>query len=525
MRQAAALVLSIVLMFSLCQWVIFDVQREEWFDSAFSLQTVDLINSGKLSFVGLRDFDVHPPVYYYLLAVWMDFQPSVFTEYQWAQELSVLLGLVFLFFAFFALRNYFGRAGSYAVVMLSMLSTYIHFATEPRMYMLILLLSAVILWAMSKGMKKVPGIIGCLAVMMLPLVHYLAVLVVPFYMFFWWVTEKDNPDRGGVLWAMFVFMCLGIAMAAFFAIPQRLRTAGTWFTAPSILSFPSAVFYSFWIVDAFASETSVFGIYLYRIFIFFLIGIACFGLYKLFRNQVRTKRQRALFVMGLSALVPLSAIVFLSIGKLLGGGAYWDLYHHRFFLGITWLFAAMTFTLLFTGMRRRLPHKRLSVRSVALCVWNFILITVVVSLCVLMLSFYAVGVHHELQRTIDSTPCQPVELADDGLYYPVTIWIGHESPFSSLPYERYQFEHNCNWKHFISTGISVKESHSAGFDAIPDQLVYWNLTLPSHGFYYVQSAAEVFNLSGRNYTVVAQQEGIRLLKVSPLLSTVNVSFG
>ena len=116
---------------------------------------------------------------------------------------------------------------------------------------------------------------------------------------------------------------------------------------------------------------------------------------------------------------------------------------------------------------------------------------------------YADNAHHELGNLMKETPCSST-----------TIYIGHESAFSYMPYEVYARENGCSWHNFISTNITVKQSHTSGFDAVSVEDIYWNLTLPNYSFYYVQSEENSFLTGNRTRTVVASQDGVWLIEIS-----------
>jgi hypothetical protein len=65
--------------------------------------------------------------------------------------------------------------------------------------------------------------------------------------------------------------------------------------------------------------------------------------------------------------------------------------------------------------------------------------------------------------------------------------------------------------------------NGGGGDVLAKEDIYFDLTLPDEGFYYVQSLAASFNLSGRTVEQVASDDGIWLLKVGRRGSDVDQS--
>ena len=69
--------------------------------------------------------------------------------------------------------------------------------------------------------------------------------------------------------------------------------------------------------------------------------------------------------------------------------------------------------------------------------------------------------------------------------------------------------YGCDWYNFISTNISARRGNGGGYDALPDNHIFWNLTLPAHGFLYVESLESSFQVQER-YTQVLERLGREL---------------
>ena len=481
--------------------------RELWFDPAFSIETAHQLNDGKE--INFAEHDVHPPFYYYALAGWMQLHPeSLLSEYQWAQELSWLLAIWFLVALLYFLSEVFGRSDAsiavftYAVVS----STLLYFASEARMYILLLAFVATFLFLATDLKNKWCFSAAIAIVALMPMIHYFSVVAFPFMFAIAYVVSKNElafDVRSILAWVrenylIIVAALMGLLVASLFAIPQRLRSVGTWYQPPEIASYPSSIFYSTFIFDNFAVESGVLTTLMYYGFLIFIV----WAIWKHFkyissviaRGEALSKEDVVLSIMFSTALLPLLALTALS---LCGGGGFCNLYHHRLFLVATWMLpiAALITLARVKGTR-----------------W-FVEIGIVIVIACAALSFvsFTLGAHHELEKTIAKTPCEP-------------ILIGHESPFSALPYKVAQRDNGCEWRHFISTGISVEASRTSGFDVIPESEVYWNYSLPSEAFVYVMSesrsfennpgfAARVANASRNGPFMI--DEGIWLMFVDP----------
>ena len=159
----------------LSQFVIFIVDREAWFDTSFSLETVNAMREGKQ--IDFAAWDVHPPVFYFSLYYWSFLNPGM-SEYHWAQELSVLFGLIFFIFAYLSFSKLFGKQGEIAIFLLMACSTYVHYGTEPRSYALILAMSAILLYCVIRNFEKGWMTATSLVIAFtFPLVHYYAAAV------------------------------------------------------------------------------------------------------------------------------------------------------------------------------------------------------------------------------------------------------------------------------------------------------------------------------------------------------------
>jgi hypothetical protein len=168
-----------------------------------------------------------------------------------------------------------------------------------------------------------------------------------------------------------------------------------------------------------------------------------------------------------------------------------DLYHHRFFLVVTWMFAAGVLLLLHRYRAFEPDWKKIG------------LVLLVLGVCMGMFMKYAIEQPDELKNLMAATPCN-----GNG------IMILHESPFSSLTYSVFARENNCNWLNVVSTDLNRAQANSAGFDIIPDENIYWEHSIPKSSFYYVKAEFELDK--GLPSSIVMQEDGVALVYVRQL---------
>jgi hypothetical protein len=486
--------------------------REYWFDESFSLETVKMMERQDVEF---RAHDVHPPTYYVLLHSWMRAKPDVFLDTQWARLFSTACVVLFLLMVMLSVRELFGEWESLFVGgMLVLCSTYLHYGTETRMYAFVLLLSSIVFYAVFVMQFKNTAwrVFGGLALFFLPLTHYFASMAVFFYAVAGYVWLKVNQGWRHTdikkHYLIFVgFGILGIILALSYAIPQKARTLGTWFAPPSIVSWPSAASYAFMM-----NENIVPNIVTSVVFVLFLCGLILLA-YVAFKTVSKKMENEKVLLLMMG-----STIIFPALGligaPLLGGEGFAHLYHHRFFLVLTWMFAVVAFLVLFKWVQKVLSRRVLLAASV---------VFVVVACLSYMLLLSMFSGHQELNRVFQNTPC-PKE--NDS-----TLMFIHESPFSSLPATVWARENGgCKWNNTISTNISVRMGNGGGYDVVPGENVFWNRGLPECNHvlkvcepYYLVYAAGTIPIDG-NITKVYVDDGVELWRVDRSYHEKNCSF-
>ena len=507
---------------------IFGVSREYWFDESFSLETVHMMNGGEK--IVWQEHDVHPPVYYKLLAGWMALEPYKVAyevpyervnplrtyesgwfgnmwldESEWARLLSLLIAVVFFVGAYKALSNIYGESGaSFAMLFMSICSIYIHFATETRMYILVLAFSAWALYCFTKVQEQISAgnsaygwlAAGTIICGLSVFTHYYSAIMLPFFFMFLLLTlwRKEDLKNLFVHLGVMTIIGIGFVLSAFmiYAAPQLERGEGMWFQPPALSSLPSAISYAFVNPDyiPFMDTMSV----LFIVFMAWLIWFAYLQVRKVWKGGMQ-QEEKATFAFFLAILYP---FFVLGILPLLGDGeGFTNLYHHRFFLCITWLIAASWFVSL-----HRLVVSRHKIATLVMG-----LVTVSLGFMLLMMWVYA---PYELKHTFEYIPCGGVT-------------VMHESPFSALPAIIYDRERSCYNRHVISTQLSKSRRNTAGYDAFADENVFVNMQLPLGELYYVRAQGKIVfdddvfvwngeSLEGTLMTVIYQDDGVGLVK-------------
>lgn len=482
--KKVGLVVVLVLFLSLLLSNVFVVSREVWFDEAFSLQTAYLLNEG--SDIDFSAFDVHPPVYYEMLAGWMRMQPAGVEEHEWGRLLSVVFALVFVLCVFLGLYEMFGGIVAYiASLLLVFSSTYVHFGTEVRSYMFVMMCSAIAFWLLMKvirGSEKWKVLVwiaaGVLAIAVFA--HYYAAMAFVLFVGMVFVCVDEREKRKYGVW---VLACVGgvVSLVAFvwFALPQMVRAEAMWFQQSTLESYPWSLSYT-----VFVPQTSLFGdgmVWLSWLFIAVIIAVFVWCLRLGKRSDVK---DRVVWVMFLSSVFPFLGLVSSPVLSAVIGDGFGNLYHHRLFLVVTWMFAAGLFVQFVRWVVRR-------TRVVALV--SFVIVIVVMGV---LMEEYVDTSHYELERTLGAVAC-------DGSV------VVHESPFSGMPALVFDRERGCDMnRHVVVTGISREQSFTAGFDAWDPNDVYWDERVPGVSEFVYVHAAGIGSVDGLEYEVVYQDDGI-----------------
>lgn len=504
--KAFAVTLLVLLWFVMSFFIIHWVDRDPWFDESFTLEMSNQIQEGKVSFWDFRHIDVHAPVFYEMMAGWQSVRPGSMQEDHWGRWMMAGFLLGFILLVFLILGKLFEeRIAFITSATLLSCSTYMHYGTEMRSYIVVMFLSALILYLILEGLDGWRVLVCCCAIGVLPVMHYFAFMAVPFFLLAYVLWRYFSADEGQrtTEWKKkntVVFGCLlaagvvGLLFALLFAVPQKIRSEGNWFQTPSMGDLPGAMFYSLFMPEG-ASGMMI------SVVLLVFIVFSAWVIYRAAIMFLEGTDARGIIVvmMVLCAFSPLIGIVF---ARSMSADGFSHLYHNRFFLVLTWMFAAAGLSLMF---------ERASKRDAMAIVLMFLMWFVVV----FMFFSYVGSVQRELQRTIEATPC---ESTDGSL-----MAIAHESPFSALPYQVYARENGCDWWNFVSTNVSVRKLNAGGGDAMSKDRIFYNLTLPQwpSEYYYVNATGMV--PSEGDVRLVYMDDGVGLWLVDRRVSPADLN--
>ncbi len=170
-----------------------------WYDEGFSAW---LSAQSFEQIVARTGADIHPPLYYFLLHVWI----ALCGQTEFALRYFSLLPGVLLVPAFFVLtRRLFDETTAWIAAILALLSPlYIWYAQEARMYMLLTLLTLLSSYIFLRWMERptwASWLAFSLCNVLAVYLHFFAFFVVAFqmlYFFIWWVRQET---RWGILLA------------------------------------------------------------------------------------------------------------------------------------------------------------------------------------------------------------------------------------------------------------------------------------------------------------------------------------
>ena len=468
-----------ILLLILCLFIvnafIYMYAKPIWFDEAFSIETVRAMENGVD--INWKNFDVHPPTYYVALYMWNNIPHGGISEIYWARMLSLLFGVIFLFMVHECTKNFFGKedVAIFVTVFMSICSTYLYFAIEARQYMMVLMVSSLAVFLLSVQIKNgfswwrtvlIGGL--CFA---LPLIHYYAgmffIAMTGMYFIFMWKKESKKKVMGATA---IIFLCglLGIVLALTIAIPQMLQGSFMWFHNSTFVSLPSSLLFIFVQI-----EGVLIGNWIAQVLFFIFCGIMLYlFLWKLLLktfNKGMTDTQKYWAIFMIMGLAPFAGLVL----KTALSGVFPQLFHHRFFLVLGWMFAMACFVALAEY------YQKTGIRGTILVVVVFC--TLIISLVSGMFS----APYQELEDFTYTLPCGGVTVV-------------HPSPFSGLPAKVMDRERGCDNRHVFVTFLEPHERHTAGYDIIPEEDVFFDTELPQEPFFYFlpDGEGEVFYRNG-----------------------------
>ncbi len=214
----------------------FKTTSKLWLDEA---QSVNIAAHPLSQLTHLLRHDGAPPLYYVLLHLWMGaFGHSDFD----VRALSGVIAVLALGASYLAIRAWYDRLDAALTLgIFAVLPYAIYFGTETRQYSLVMLLAALLLWALRKHLDR-PRVTTAvwLAVLgaLLLYTHYWAIYLLGIIGLYgvirWWLHRKESDRRDWML-----PVSLGAAFVLWAPwIPifneQRLHTGTPWSTPPTL---------------------------------------------------------------------------------------------------------------------------------------------------------------------------------------------------------------------------------------------------------------------------------------------------
>lgn len=446
---------------------VFFVDRDVWFDEAFTGATVRLMSEQKIDF---SSYDVHPPGSYLMQYVWSKANPG-FALHVWLRLLSVFIGALFImlvgFFAYAVLAN--EQAVSRSLLLVAIGTTFLQYATEARMYVFVMCLAAFACFAgVMSARERSAGwaTAGIIAVGLLPLFHYMAFAVVPFIALVWWVIHEEYGfDRAWV--PSLILVCAGVAGAAFsaiaYALPQLGRIGGLLVPKPAMMSLISGWFFGF----------QYFGDRLSNIFVVLsLIGVLLFGLSYVFVKIVMRR------VMDWKMSAALFSAVFI-----VPAGLVWGMffsYHHRYVLVGLWMAVFATYYVLFSSAK-----------------FKDAIFAGLLAVSILFVGMWMSGVAGGAVNPENAFKQMAVHIPCDA-----DVRVVHETTFSFMPATQYAWERGCVTKHVLATQMEYKWAVGAGAD-VPllrgDELwLDWTFNASKGDYVYVNVLNDSLDVHNRS---------------------------
>ncbi|MCU1343866.1 MAG: hypothetical protein JWL70_132, partial [Acidimicrobiia bacterium] len=199
-----------------------------WLDEALSVNIAKL-PLGQIP--GALRADGHPPLYYWLLHLWMD----VFGSGDRAvRALSGAFSVATLPLAYKLGRDLAGRRGAIAALVLMSASPYcIRYGTEARMYSMIMFLVLLATWALRSALTRArPGNLAALALLngTLLLTHYWSIFLMVATIAVLLVHARHPQDRRRFLAPAVAIAVGGLALVPWLGVflDQRAHTGTPW---------------------------------------------------------------------------------------------------------------------------------------------------------------------------------------------------------------------------------------------------------------------------------------------------------
>ena len=314
-----------------------------WFDEAFSAYIT------QFNFIDIARYtaaDVHPPLYYWILKIWVDFFGTTELAFR---SLSVLFGATAIIFGFLLVKRLFGRKAAWLSLLLLIVSPMlIRYGQEARMYTLaatITLAATYVLTYAVESKRRRPWIVYGVLVGLGMWTHYFTAIV---WLAHWaWraFVVRQSGKRGKEFtkafftrnWIIAHIVAVGLFLPW---VPLMLvqltviQASGFWISPVGTDTFPSYITNLLFYLD----HDQAVGWYGAAVAII-VGGLAIFGV-KAYRTLSQKDRQKYMLLLAL-AVVPVLILAIASLPPL--RSSFVERYLVPAIIGFS-LFAAVTIT-------------------------------------------------------------------------------------------------------------------------------------------------------------------------------------
>jgi hypothetical protein len=335
-----------------------------WFDEAFSAY---LTHFNFLDIARYTATDVHPPFYYWVLKIWVDFFGTTELAFR---SLSLIFGLSAISLAFVLVKKLFGRKAAWMSLLLLVVSPMlIRYGQEARMYTLaatIAIAATYVLVLATESKRRLPWVIYGILVSLGMWTHYFTAVV---WLGHWvwravvaWQSGKRGIEfRKAFLtknWIIAHIVAVGLFLPWIPCMLIQLsviQASGFWITAVGTDTLPSYITNVLFYLD----HDEAVGWYGAAL-TFIILALSVFGV-KLYKTLGKIQRRYYLLILTL-AVVPVLLLAIMSLPPL--RSSFVERYLLPSIIGFS-LFAGITLAL---GMAKlRLIWQFITVSIIVIC--------------------------------------------------------------------------------------------------------------------------------------------------------------
>ena len=233
LRRSHLLLMAIILLAAVLRFYCLEDQSL-WYDEGFSISLAKLPWSGTIAWTAQ---DVHPPLYYFLLHLWIRLCGDSALA---VRAFSALAGIATVPLIYLLGKRILSDdVGLIAALLATLFPPYLYYSREARMYTLLTflsLLSSYILLCITdrrckKGKRAALWAVYLLTSLTAAYVHYFALLILAvhaIYFVAWWLREGRPLDFGRQTVAVAVLGALGYLPWAPVLVDRYLYDTGYW---------------------------------------------------------------------------------------------------------------------------------------------------------------------------------------------------------------------------------------------------------------------------------------------------------